>query len=283
MIMISIDHNEKSPPNVPGPSEENQHTESRDLVIPRLLELHGGKMFRVALRLCGNYEDAQDLVQDTFLQAYTNWDQFEGRSNVTTWLYTIAARICQRMHRLRAGEPKKMESLDELLPFGETLMTTLPDDIDDPSMVAIRKDLSMRVEEAISTLPVHFRIPLIFKDVLDLPIVEIAKVLDVKPETVKTRIYRSRLLVRKKLIRGLPAHKAPPPAYSKQICLDLLRTKQEALDRGVSFPVRNEVICERCLAVFASMDLGQDICRELSSGNLPPELRKTILGQTSEH
>ena len=79
-----------------------------DELAPRLL--------LVAHHLTGRTgENAEDLVQETFLQAYRKWDQFEGRSEPSTWLYTIAARICQRMHRRRAGEPERLASLDELL------------------------------------------------------------------------------------------------------------------------------------------------------------------------
>ena len=66
---------------------------SADEEIPRLVEEHGGKMFGLAKRMCRTVEQAEDLVQETFLQAYRKWDQFEGRSSPATWLYTIASRV----------------------------------------------------------------------------------------------------------------------------------------------------------------------------------------------
>ncbi len=67
------------------------------------------RLFRIAVRMCGRADEAEDLVQDTLLQAFRKWDQFEGRADPATWLYTIAGRLCQRRHRRRAGEPARME------------------------------------------------------------------------------------------------------------------------------------------------------------------------------
>lgn len=87
--------------------------------IPRLLEEHGDRIYGLALRTCGNPDDAEELVQETFLNAFRRWDSFEGRSDPSTWLYTIATRACRRMHRLKSGEPRTMLSLDDLLPSHE--------------------------------------------------------------------------------------------------------------------------------------------------------------------
>ena len=86
----------------------------REEAIPRLLDLHGGRLLGLGQRICGTPEEAEDLVQEIFVQAWRKWDQFDGRSDPFVWLYTIARRICQRMHRKRAGEPERLESLDVL-------------------------------------------------------------------------------------------------------------------------------------------------------------------------
>ena len=63
-----------------------------DVAVPKLVEEHGGKLYHLALKFCGNPADAEDLVQQTFLLAYRKWSQFKGDAAPTTWLYTIAAR-----------------------------------------------------------------------------------------------------------------------------------------------------------------------------------------------
>jgi RNA polymerase sigma-70 factor (ECF subfamily) len=251
----------------------------KDQAIPALLDEHGGKMYRLGLRLCGNHADAQDLLQETFLQAYRKWHQFEGRSRVTTWLYTIAARQCKRMHRRRAGQPERMDSLQELLPFGEPLMSVLPDTSYHPARDAGRNELRERIEDAVGQLPVSFRMPLILKDIVELSIEEIAAILGLKRDTVKTRVHRARLKLRQVLSDQLPRREGPPPAYSIRICLDLLQAKQEALDRGAAFPVGQDIICERCMSVFQALELGKEICREIGEGGLPEDVRQVLTSQ----
>ena len=87
-----------------------------------------------------------------------------------------------------------------------------------------------RVEAAIAGLPDDFRMPLVLKEILGFSVADVAAILDLKPATVKTRLHRARLRVRKAMEDALPTEAVPPAAYSKQVCLDLLQAKQEALD-----------------------------------------------------
>lgn len=251
----------------------------RDQAIPRLVEMHGGRLYALGRRLCRNPQDAEDLVQETFLRAFRKWDQFAGRSDPMTWLYTIASRVCQRLHRPRAGEPKQMESLEELFPFGEPKMAILPSAGDNSAAEQLRREGRERVGEAIVSLPVNFRLPLVLKEIIGFPVAEVAQILGIKEATVKTRVHRARLQVRRALDAALPRKDGPPPAYARQVCLDLLRAKQEALDRGVEFPQAKEIICERCQTVFATMDLAQEVCKEIGEGELPEELRQALLAR----
>lgn len=246
--------------------------------IPRLLEEHGGKIYGLGLRLCGSPDEAEDLVQETFLQAFRSWNEFEGRSQPSTWLYTIASHLCQRLHRKRSGEPAHMESLEELLP-GPGAVVPQPPNGDDPEHEQIRREAEERLERAIVELPDEFRLPLILKDLLELPVARVAEALGVKEATVKTRLHRARLKLRQVLAEGLPAPASPqePRHPSVHMCLDLLQAKQEALDRGVELAVPGEEICARCRAVFRTMDLARDICRQITAGDLPEDVRRMLL------
>lgn len=249
-----------------------------EVAIPALLEQHGGKIFGLAMRMCGSADKAEDLVQEVFLQAFRKWDQFEGRSSPTTWLYTIAARMCGRMHRKKAGEPERVHSLQSLLPFGDgDRVPDVKSDDEGPLDQQMRSEAIESVGDAITHLPAKFRMPLILKDIIGLSVVEVAEILGLKEATVKTRLHRSRLVLRDELSRDLPQREAPPAAYPKRVCMDLLRAKQEALDRGVEFPVQRKDFCDRCSAVFASMDLTKQVCEDLSSTGLPEAVRQAVL------
>ena len=245
--------------------------------IARLVREHAGPLYQLACRFCGNPDEADDLVQEVFLQAMRGWDDFRGDASERTWLYRIAARACQRMHRKRAGEPGTIGSLDELLPFGEPLIAAIPAEQDDVQQQQIRAEAIERVEREIAELPDEFRVPLLLKELVGMSTAEVAEVLELEPNTVRSRVHRARLKLRAAVDSAVPrgVGVAPPAAYSEKTCLDLLDAKQDALDRGVPFD--SAIICQRCKSVFATLDLTQDACRSISKGELPGDLRKRLL------
>ena len=273
--------------NTPPASDESNEVEAEpDLVgrpaaeaIPQLLDRYGARLYALGRRLCRSADDAEDLVQETFLAAFRAWDRFEGRSKASTWLYTIAGRVCQRLHRKRAGEPDRVASLDELLPFGESGVPDPDLGADSPVGEQLRREGRERLEAAIAALPLEARLPLVLKEILGLPLATIAEVLDAPEGTVKSRLHRARLRLRKEVLAGVPTVPAPAPAYDQQVCLDLLDRKQDALDRGVDFPLEG-VVCERCRAVFESLDFTEDLCRRIGSGEaLPGAVRDAVLAR----
>jgi RNA polymerase sigma-70 factor (ECF subfamily) len=248
-----------------------------DQALTELVNTQGDRLFALGLRFCGNHDEAEDLVQETFLQAYRSWDQFEERSNPATWLYTIASRVCQRFHRKKSGEPAQMESLDELLPMGAGPMGVVPNTEDGPLDTALREESRREVEEAIAELPIEFRMPLVLKEIVGFSLDEIAKIMDIPEATVKTRLYRARLRLRQALEQALPTRDVPAPVYSQQVCLDLLQAKQESLDREVAFEFPPDIVCERCSQLFATMDLAQDVCHDIGKGSMPGALRAQLM------
>lgn len=253
------------------------------IAIPRLVELHGPRLYSLASRLCGNAADAEDMVQDVFLQAHRKWHTFKGDSNPGTWLYAIAAHSCKARMRRRGGIDKRMPAVSQLMPWNETRNADLGDgsngSVDGPVARAIERESAKAVHDAILTLPENFRVPLVLKEMLELSIDDVAKALHIKPETVKTRVHRARLLLRKAIVdrRGVPTRAANAPTYEKQVCLDLLKAKLDAMDHGRGFPIGQGIVCERCQAVFAELDLAQNTCARLADGKMPQRVRSTIL------
>lgn len=252
-------------------------TEPRETAIPHLLEREGGKLHQLALRFCGDREEALDLVQEVFLQAWRDWRGFDGRSKPSTWLYAIAWRTCQRMHRRRVGEPEHVESLEQLLPFGEDQLGCAPaPDDGSPYAQAVRHEARERMEAAIVALPDDFRVPFVLKEIAELSVQDVAQVLGLAENTVKTRLHRARLRVRKQVEEALPRRPVPPPRFDERMCLDLLDAKQEALDRGVPYAFPEGLVCQFCAELFGTMDLVERSCAELASQGPPAELRRRL-------
>ncbi len=245
--------------------------ESAEVAVGRLFEEHGARLYRLGVRFCGDADEAHDLVQDVFLQAFRRWKQFDARSSPSTWLYTIAARRCQRRHRRRAGEPAAMLSLSAPLPPAHDQVGPLASAAS-PFDDAVRQQLQDRVAAAIAGLSPQMRLPLVLAEIAEIPLKDVARVLGLTLGTVKSRVHRGRLAVRERLGGDLPGRPAPSTTHDRRYCLDLLQAKQEALDRGVPFPVKDADLCERCQSLFASLDLTRDACRLLAHGEMPAEV-----------
>ncbi len=232
------------------------------------------RLYRSAVVLCRDRDAARDVVQDTLLQAFRKWHQFEGRSDPATWLYTIAARVCRRRHRRRAGEPAVMEPLDELLPPASGPIVDVSR-LSDPEAAFTSAAMQEAVKRAIAELPLNFRMSLVLVDIAEMSTAEAARILGLKEATVKTRVHRARLKLRKYLTEGLPQRTHSTCDHERRVCLDLLEAKQDALDRKVPFSMSDHALCARCASVYATLDLALATCGTLgaegvSAGGVAP-------------
>ena len=250
--------------------------------IPILYDLHAGMIRGLAWRISGSEDFADEIFQDTFLEAFKSWSKFEGRSKASTWLGGIAIRQWQRRQRRRAGEPRNIPSLESLLPFGENTSSIIPGHGESPLDATIRKEAVTAVHRAILELPDDFRVPLVMKDMIELSVKEVAEALDMNEQTVKTRLHRARLKVRSAMRSVVPQMAAVDPAFDRQTCIDLINAKLTAMDAGRGFPVDDDFLCERCTSVFDELDLTRDLCRDFTGMEPPASIRDFLLHRASE-
>ncbi len=166
--------------------------------------------------------------------------------------------------------------MDDLLPSGEARLTQLPSLEETAFDARLRRELAGYVDRALEALPLDFRLPLVLKEIAGLSLSQVSGILGVKEATVKTRLYRGRMALRKELVANLPREPGPPPDHTRQVCLDLLLTKMEAMDRGVEFPVDREDLCSRCRSMFDSLDLTVAACRWIHEDTLSEDLRDRL-------
>ncbi|MBH0176372.1 MAG: sigma-70 family RNA polymerase sigma factor, partial [Nitrospira sp.] len=115
-------------------------------------------MYRYANRLCGETEAAKDLVQETFLNAYRGFNRFRGDAQISTWLYTIASRVCLRMRRKRKGAPERELSLEEFIPSSEgEFHLQIPVEGLSPEEALQNKELRQALDAAIDKLPKKYK------------------------------------------------------------------------------------------------------------------------------
>ncbi len=170
-------------------------------LFARLLAAHQDKLYRVAYRMAGHHEDAQDLLQDALLEAYRSFKKFQRGSYFDKWLYRIMTNtfIDRQRHRKRVG---RVESLDAPLPGrdeGETAGREIPDWEDEPSRRVLRDTFDEPIQNALDALKPEFRLVLILADVEEFSYEEISEMMGTPIGTVRSRLHRARDIMRQTL------------------------------------------------------------------------------------
>lgn len=164
----------------------------------RLVDYYSAPIYRLGLKMLGNPQDAEDALQNTFLNALTHLADFEGRSSLSTWLYRIAANEALMMLRKRKAdvnlEDAQPEDSDEdLTPESFVDWSALPEE------ELLNGEAKRALEAAIQKLPEPLRMVFILRDMEDLSIKETAEILNLTEVNVKTRLLRARLALREQL------------------------------------------------------------------------------------
>lgn len=152
-----------------------------------LVRRYKDRVYHVVYRFVGNHEDAQDLSQEVFLRAHQSLAQFEGRSKIYTWLYSIAGNLAR--NRLRDGGRRgrdKVVRLDEMR--AEREQAAVPN----PEQAARGREMEAAMQEALLTLPEHYRIVFVLRTVDRLSYDEIAEIVGCPKGTVKSRLNYAR-------------------------------------------------------------------------------------------
>ena len=165
-----------------------------------LLRRYEGKIFRLALHITQNREDAEDVLQEAFLKAYEHLDQFQGQSKFYTWIARIAAN--QALMKLRKRKSDRSVSLDETIDTGEdTVAREIAAWDENPEQQYSREEINEILSSAIDGLAPIYRAVFVLRDVDDLSTEETAEALELSVPAVKSRLLRARLQLRDKLTR----------------------------------------------------------------------------------
>jgi RNA polymerase sigma-70 factor (ECF subfamily) len=165
-----------------------------------LLRRYEGKIFRLAMNITQNREDAEDVLQEAFLKAYEHLDQFQGNSRFYTWIVRIA--VNQALMKLRKRRSDRAVSLDEQIDTGEdTVVREIAAWDPDPEERFSREELHEILTGAIDDLAPIYKTVFTLRDVDGLSTEETAEALDLSIPAVKSRLLRARLQLRDKLTR----------------------------------------------------------------------------------
>jgi len=182
-----------------------ERARSRDGAAVRLImQRHNRQLYRVARSVLHDDAEAEDVVQEAYVRAFTHLDGFRGEAQLSTWLTRIALNEALgrlRRRRLTVG----LKDIDAINDQGEARVIYLPSarQDSDPEAAAARAEVRRLLERAVDQLPDSFRMVFVLRDIEEMSVEETASHLGLRPETVKTRLHRARRLLRQSLDRTL--------------------------------------------------------------------------------
>lgn len=179
-----------------------------------LLRRHQRRVYRFGLKMCRDPEDAKDVLQETLLAVARTVKDFRGAASVSTWLYTIARSFCMKKRRRSKFAPEQEESLETRAPGEEARQVADPGRPADDELAG--RQIEAALEQAIGDLEPIYREVLVLRDIEGLTAPEVAQVMGLTVEAVKSRLHRARLTVRERVapllgIPGVPAAPATTP------------------------------------------------------------------------
>lgn len=165
--------------------------------LTKMVNLHTDQIYRVALRMLNNEVEAEDVLQETFIKAINSIDKFEGRSNLSTWLYRIA--VNEALMHIRKQKPDIAVIQDDEEDSEGISVSKIVDWCCLPESEFMSSETRNTIDEAIYQLPENLRSVFILRDIEGLSIAETAQALDLTETNVKTRLLRARMKLREEL------------------------------------------------------------------------------------
>ncbi len=186
-----------------GADESTLVAQSRQgdtVAFGELVRRYEAKIFRLAQHVTQNREDAEDVLQETFMKAHEHLDQFQGNSKFYTWIVRIA--VNQALMKLRRRKTDKSVSLDEAIDTGEdTIVREIAAWDENPEQRFSREELGAILDMAVENLEPPYRSVFELRDIEELSTEETADALGLSIPAVKSRLLRARLQLREKLTR----------------------------------------------------------------------------------
>jgi RNA polymerase sigma-70 factor, ECF subfamily len=243
--------------------------------LEELLGRHQRRVYRFSLKLCRRNEDAEDVLQETLLAAARTLKSYRGEASLSTWLYTIARSFCIKKRRRSKFAPAHVVSLasTDALPALD-----VPDPSRTPDEALHERELAAALQHAVDALAPGYREVLVLRDMEGLPASEVATVMGLKVEAVKSRLHRARAQVRRELapLLGVSGGRVRPRA-----CPDIATLFSRHLEQDIDPQVCAEMEqhlagCPHCEATCESLRRTLSVCRSTPAPRVPEALQVVI-------
>ena len=256
-------------------------------------------VYSFSMKVCGHPQDAEDTTQEVLFRSLNHLAKIQDPQALAVWLYTVTRNRCWRMRRKPANSSSRTLSLDDLMPDDAELSRLLQDNSPGPETQVLHDEQHHLLHKAVLTIPAPLRIVLVLHDMEELTTDEVAQVLGLQTGTVRVRLHRARLAVRRQMSRildeassaGMHA-KAPVAAKRKSArrpkrpaaCRELFASLSEYLDgrvepRACTQMTRHIEGCPSCVAFLRDLRAAIERCRSLEvpcDPKIAARLRSTL-------
>jgi RNA polymerase sigma-70 factor (ECF subfamily) len=171
--------------------------------VAEAIGLLQGTVYSFSMKVCGHPEDAEDTMQEVLFRSLAHLAKIQEPQALAVWLYTVTRNRCWRMRRKSVHAPKHMLSLEELMPDAAELGRLLADVAAGPEDNLLHAEQHHLLHQAVLRIPAQLRIVLVLHDMEELNTEQVAQILGLQTGTVRVRLHRARLAVRKEMSRVL--------------------------------------------------------------------------------
>jgi RNA polymerase sigma-70 factor (ECF subfamily) len=259
--------------------------------VDKALALLQNTVYSFSMKVCGHPQDAEDTMQEVLLKSLPHLPKFDNSRALAVWLYKAARNRCISSRRGEKNSVSKHVSLDELMPDGREL-GELVSRMPGPEAAALNRESAEHLRQAVLEVPPAYRMVLVLHDMEELSTAEVAQITGLREGTVRVRLHRARLLVRRYLAdiaKGVVPSSAdphaPPNESRPQRCRRLFAALSDYMDGVVDDAVCEEMgrhieHCQPCQAFLASLQRAVAQCRLYSpkcDERRAEELRQELL------
>jgi RNA polymerase sigma-70 factor (ECF subfamily) len=255
--------------------------------LDHALRLIQNTVFSFSMKVCGHPEDAEDTMQDVLIKSLPYLKKIESPQALAVWLYKVTRNRCWMSRRRSKFAPDVTLSLEELMPDSEELASLTSHEAASPERQVVDKREAERVQHAVLRIPPRYRLILVLHDMEDLDTDEVSRITGLRPGTVRVRLHRARLFVRRELSATTPKRQSKTRRKSRKpvSCRQMFAGLSEYIDRRV-----DDLECERvqqhllgcpaCLAFVNDLSRAVERCKALDTSCQPKtaeKLRKLLM------
>jgi RNA polymerase sigma-70 factor (ECF subfamily) len=259
-------------------------------------------VFSFSMKVCGQRQDAEDTMQEVLLKSVPNLPKFDNPKALMVWLYKVAKNRCLMSRRKSKFAPKQDLSLEELMPDRRELQKLSGNPDGTPETSLLRRESAKRLQKAVQRLPAEYRLILVLHDMEELSDSDVAEITGLRLGTIRVRLHRARLFVRKELAKqdrhrmrrqetktSEETHLSAQPRQRrcKEMFAELSNYLDDELDDSLCEELEKHMDgCEPCKAFLSSLEKSIQQCRMATNESPDPRVaakfRRELMAEYQE-